>query len=75
MYIFECDPVSQLLLELRTRVRRGFASSHAADLSDFVTLENFPSQKPGNMALVTVNNPTNNELVATTGGQVALQQV
>lgn len=29
----------------------------------------------GEMALVSVNNPTNNELVSATGGQVALQQV
>lgn len=27
------------------------------------------------MALVSVNNPSNNELVSATGGQVALQQV
>jgi hypothetical protein len=42
----------------------------------FLQLENFlKSLEAGAMALVSVNNPSNNELVSATSGQVALQQV
>jgi exonuclease VII small subunit len=42
----------------------------------FTQLENIlQSLEAGEMALVSVNNPSNNELVSATSGQVALQQV
>ena len=69
-------PIFLFYFILCAKVRRGFVSSFHVKQT---RVEHFRIStvivEAGEMALVSVNNPTNNELVSATGGQVAVQQV